>query len=31
MLDVAQGTIKSHLYRATRKLRDELDFYRNEL
>ncbi len=31
MLDVAEGTIKSHLYRATRKLRDELDFYRDEL
>lgn len=31
MLDVAQGTIKSLLYRATRKLRDELDFYRDEL
>ncbi len=31
MLDVAQGTIKSHLYRATRKLRDELQCYQNEL
>lgn len=31
MLDVAEGTIKSLLYRATRKLRDELDFYRDEL
>jgi RNA polymerase sigma-70 factor (ECF subfamily) len=31
MMDVAEGTIKSHLYRATRKLRDELDFYRDEL
>lgn len=31
MLDVADGTIKSMLYRATRKLRDELDFYRDEL
>jgi RNA polymerase sigma-70 factor (ECF subfamily) len=31
MMDVAEGTIKSHLYRATRKLRDELAFYRDEL
>lgn len=31
MLDVADGTIKSLLYRATRKLRDELAFYRDEL
>ncbi len=31
MLDVADGTIKSLLYRATRKLRDELAFYQDEL
>jgi RNA polymerase sigma-70 factor (ECF subfamily) len=30
-MDVAQGTIKSLLYRATRKLREELAFYRDEL
>ena len=28
---VAPGTVKSLLYRATRKLRDELAFYRDEL
>ena len=31
MMDVAEGTVKSWLFRATRKLRDELDFYRDEL
>jgi RNA polymerase sigma-70 factor (ECF subfamily) len=31
MMEVAEGTIKSHLYRATRKLRDELAFYQDEL
>jgi RNA polymerase sigma-70 factor (ECF subfamily) len=30
-MDVADGTVKSMLYRATRKLRDELAFYRDEL
>ena len=30
-MDVAPGTVKSLLYRATRKLRDELAFYRDEL
>jgi len=30
-MDVATGTIKSLLYRATRKLRDELAFYRDDL
>lgn len=30
-MDVAEGTVKSMLYRATRKLRDELAFYRDEL
>ena len=30
-MDVAPGTVKSMLYRATRKLRDELAFYREEL
>lgn len=30
-MDVAPGTIKSLLYRATRKLRDELAFYQNDL
>lgn len=30
-MDVAPGTVKSMLYRATRKLRDELAFYRDEL
>lgn len=30
-MDVAPGTIKSLLYRATRKLRDELAFYRDDL
>lgn len=30
-MDVATGTVKSMLYRATRKLRDELSIYRNEV
>lgn len=30
-MDVAAGTVKSMLYRATRKLRDKLSIYRNEL
>jgi len=30
-MDVATGTVKSMLYRATRKLRDELSFYEDEL
>jgi RNA polymerase sigma-70 factor (ECF subfamily) len=30
-MDVAPGTVKSMLYRATRKLRDELAFYRDQL
>jgi RNA polymerase sigma-70 factor (ECF subfamily) len=30
-MDVAPGTVKSLLYRATRKLRDELAFYRDQL
>ena len=30
-MDVATGTVKSLLYRATRKLRDELAFYRDQL
>ncbi|WP_245846169.1 RNA polymerase sigma factor [Longibacter salinarum] len=30
-MDVAPGTVKSLLYRATRKLRDELAFYRDDL
>lgn len=30
-MNVAPGTVKSLLYRATRKLRDELAFYRDEL
>ena len=30
-MDVAPGTVKSLLYRATRKLRDELSFYRDQL
>ena len=30
-MDVAPGTIKSLLYRATRKLRDELAFYQDDL
>jgi RNA polymerase sigma-70 factor (ECF subfamily) len=30
-MDVASGTVKSLLYRATRKLRDELAFYRGDL
>ena len=30
-MDVANGTVKSMLYRATRKLRDELSFYRDQL
>lgn len=30
-MDVADGTVKSMLYRATRKLRDELSFYRDDL
>ena len=31
VMDVAEGTVKSMLYRATRKLRDELAFYRDDL
>lgn len=31
VMDVANGTVKSWLYRAARKLRDELDFYRDDL
>lgn len=30
-MDVAAGTVKSMLYRATRKLRDKLSIYRNEV
>jgi len=30
-MDIADGTVKSLLYRATRKLRDELSFYQNQL
>lgn len=30
-MDIAPGTVKSLLYRATRKLRDELAFYRDDL
>ncbi len=30
-LQVAEGTVKSHLFRALQKLRDELAFYRNDL
>lgn len=30
-MDVAPGTVKSMLYRATRKLRDALSFYRDDL
>lgn len=30
-MDVAPGTVKSMLYRATRKLRDELSFYHDDL
>lgn len=30
-MEVAPGTVKSMLYRATRKLRDELSFYRDDL
>lgn len=30
-MEVAPGTVKSLLYRATRKLRDELSFYRDDL
>ena len=30
-MDVAEGTVKSLLYRATRKLRKALAFYRNDL
>lgn len=29
-MEVAPGTVKSMLYRATRKLRDELSFYRDD-
>jgi RNA polymerase sigma-70 factor, ECF subfamily len=30
-LQVAEGTVKSHLFRALQKLREELAFYRNDL
>lgn len=30
-MDIAEGTVKSMLYRAVRKLRDELKFYRDDL
>ena len=30
-LAVAEGTVKSLLFRSLRKLRDQLDFYRDEL
>jgi RNA polymerase sigma-70 factor (ECF subfamily) len=30
-LDLAQGTVKSLLFRSVRKLRDQLSHYRDEL